>query len=279
MTTAADAAFFNILKRKISKKTGLDCYKYKDNYLRRRIDIRMKESGVSSYREYLRFLDEHPEEYVALLDKITVNVTQFFRDVEAFQVFKNEVLPQLLSEKKRRGSKILRIWSAGCATGEEPYTIAIILHEMLGGELKSFLVSILATDIDEQALKVAVAGLYEGASLRNVERRIVKKHFEHENGKYRIKDDIRRLVRFKKHDLISGEKFSHFDVIFCRNVMIYFSKELQGRLLMDFYEALNDGGFLILGRTETLVGAAKEKFACVNARERIYQKIKACSSQ
>lgn len=267
---------FNVLKRKIWDRTGVDCSKYKDNYLKRRIDLRMKAIGIdSSYNEYYRFLEKTPCEYDALLDGITINVTEFFRDSEVFDAFKNEVIPQLLSEKRKRNSKIVRIWSAACSIGEEPYTIGIILHEKLGAELNNFLVSIHATDIDGKALSGARAGVYDAPALKKLKKYMVSKYFDAVDGndKYRIKDNVKHLVRFQQHDLISGKKFSHFDIIFCRNVMIYFGKELQSRLLLDFYDALHEGGYLIIGRTETMIGEAREKFTCVNTRERIYKKI------
>jgi len=140
---------FNTLKKRIWDRTGVDCSNYKDNYLKRRIEVRMKARGFgTSYGEYSRFLEKNPEEYKSLLDDITINVTEFFRDSETFDAFRNEVLPQLLFEKRKRKSKIVRIWSAGCSIGEEPYTIGIILHEKLGPALNNHLISIHATDID-----------------------------------------------------------------------------------------------------------------------------------
>ncbi|MHC1599819.1 MAG: CheR family methyltransferase [Candidatus Methanospirareceae archaeon] len=265
---------FNILKRKICDRTGVDCSNYKDNYLKRRIELRMKAIGFeASYNEYSRFLDKNPDEYKSLLDAITINVTEFFRDMDTFDAFRSEVLPQLLAEKRKRKSKILRIWSAGCSIGEEPYTISIILHEKLDTELNNWLISIHATDIDEKALSAARAGIYEAQALKNMSKFQISKYFDTDgNGKYCIKEKVKHLVRFQQHDLFSGKKFSHFDVIFCRNVFIYFQKELQSRLLLDFYNALNIGGYLIMGKTETMLGEAREKFVCVNTRERIYKK-------
>ena len=268
---------FDLLRKKIEDKTGLDCRNYKDNYLRRRIDLRMKAVGMgSSYNEYGRFLDKNPEEYKSILDTITINVTEFFRDPETFEAFRNEVMPQLLSTKMKYKSKIIRIWSAGCSIGEEPYTISIILHEKLGLALKDYLVSIHATDIDGKALSVAGVGVYDAQALKKMHKPLITKYFDLEgDGRYRIKDNARRLVKFQQHDLFSDWKFSNFDVIFCRNVMIHFDKEFQSRLLLDFYNALNDGGYLILGRTETMPpGDIREKFENVNTKERIYQKKK-----
>lgn len=137
----------------------------------------MKAVGIgSSYNEYGRFLDKNPDEYKTLMDAITINVTEFFRDTETFDAFRSEVLPQLLAEKRKRKSKILRIWSAGCSIGEEPYTIGIILHEKLGFELNNFLISIHATDIDKKALSVAKAGVYDVHALKNISKHQVSKY-------------------------------------------------------------------------------------------------------
>jgi len=273
MVVNNEIAFTN-LKELICDKTGVDCRNYKDNYLRRRIELRMKARGIgSSYHEYCTFLEKNPSEYKTLMDGITINVTEFFRDTETFNFFKGEVLPQVLSEKRKRKSAIVRIWSAGCSIGEEPYTISIILHEQLGAALNNFIISIHATDIDGKALSVARTGVYEPQALKNMSKSHISKYFDSdENGKYHIKDKVKHLVRFQQHDLFSDKKFSHFDVIFCRNVMIYFGKDFQNRLLPDFYNALNLGGYLILGRTETMPREARELFECINVRERIYRK-------
>ncbi len=265
---------FKLLKKKIYEKTGIDCSLYKDTYLKRRIDLRMKAIGVgTSYNEYYRYLGKNPAEYDTLMDGITINVTEFFRDITTFDAFKNDVIPEVLAYKKKRKSKIIRIWSAACSIGEEPYTIGIILHEKLGTEIKNFLISIQATDLDAKALNVAKAGIYDASALKKLKKFMVSRYFDAvEGGKYRIKSNVKQLVRFQQHDLISGKKFLHFDVIFCRNVLIYFGKELQNQLFLDFYNALNDGGYLIIGRTETLTGEAREKLLCVNTRERVYRK-------
>ncbi|MGB2728770.1 MAG: protein-glutamate O-methyltransferase CheR [Halobacteriota archaeon] len=270
-----DEMGLNLLKKKIYERTGVDCSKYKNNYLKRRIDLRMKAIGIgTSYNEYYRFLEKNHDEYKSLLDGITINVTEFFRDADTFDAFKNMVIPQLLSEKVKRNSKILRIWSAACSIGEEPYTIGIVLHEKLGPGLNNLIASIHATDIDGKALSAAKAGIYDAEALKKISKPQVSKYFDVVDGndKYRIKDKVKNLVRFQQHDLISGKKFSHFDIIFCRNVLIYFGRELQHTLFLDFYDALNDGGYLIIGKTETMTGEAKDKFTCVNTRERIYKK-------
>ena len=143
---------------KIYKETGLDCKQYKDNYLKRRINVRVRALNVESYHDYMRILDNNPDEYDLLLDKLTINVTQFFRDTTVFKAVRNTVLPALISDKKKGNKKLIRIWSAGCASGEEPYTISILLHEVLGSDINNFMISIYATDIDDAVMAKAKKG-------------------------------------------------------------------------------------------------------------------------
>lgn len=264
---------FKMVMNKIYKKTGIDCKQYKDNYLKRRINVRIRALNAKSYRNYIKILDSNPNEYDLLLDKLTINVTQFFRDKTTFDAVRNTVLPALISNKKKGDRKLMRIWSAGCASGEEPYSIAMLLHEALGSDINNFMISIYATDIDDVVMAKAKKGVYEAAALKGVEKKIINKYFTYDDdGRYHVTSKVKRLVRFKHLDLISGKNFSHIDMIFCRNVVIYFSKDLQKQLYNKFYDAANRGGYFVMGKTETLVGDARDKFRSVNSIERIYQK-------
>lgn len=236
-----------------------------------RINVRIRALNAESYRDYMKIPDSNPDEYDLLLDKLTINVTQFFRDKTTFNAVRNTVLPALISDKKKGGRKLIRIWSAGCASEEEPYTISILLHEVLGSDINNFMISIYATDIDDAVMAKAKKGVYEYAALKGVEKKIIDKYFTYD-GRYHVASEIKRLVRFKHLDLISGENFAHIDIIFCRNVVIYFSKDLQKRLYNKFYDALNRGGYFVMGKTETLVGDARDKFRSINSMERIHQK-------
>lgn len=142
---------FKLVSNKIYKETGLDCKQYKDNYPKRRINVRIRALNAESYRDYMRIPDNNQGEYDLLLDKLTINVTQFFRDKTVFDAVRNTVLPALISDKKNKGKKLIRIWSAGCASGEEPYISSILLHEVLGSDIHNFMImiSIYATDIDD----------------------------------------------------------------------------------------------------------------------------------
>jgi chemotaxis protein methyltransferase CheR len=265
--------YFELLKREIFKDTSLDFNQYKNNYLRRRLSVRMRACGVESYDKYLRIIKSDPEEYNFLLKDMTINVTQFFRDPEVFRIIEKEILPLLIYDKVKHKRKVIRLWSAGCASGEEAYTIAIIMRELLAEKLNTFIVAIHGTDIDETSLAAAKEGKYLPRQVENVNPRYLKKYFTTDGEMYKIKDVIKDMVRFSKQDLFNGTRGSHFDIIICRNVIIYFTKEMQDKLFEKFYYSLNSGGYLIIGKTEGLFGDSKDNFNIINSRERIYQKI------
>jgi len=249
----------------------LDLSQYKENCLKRRIDVRLRATGAQTYPEYMTVLKRDPSEYDRLLDDLTINVTQFFRDTETFKAIKNDVIPKIISVKKKQNKKIIRVWSAGCATGQEPYSIGILFNEVLGRKISNFFISIYATDIDANSLKKARTAEYDN-SVSEVEENILRKYFRHD-GKYKLNEEIKKMVKFKQHDLISDESLTHVDIILCRNALIYFSRELQQKLFKKFYEGLNKAGYLILGKTESLTGESARMFKQVNMRERIYQKV------
>jgi chemotaxis protein methyltransferase CheR len=264
---------FLLLKDKIYRATSLDCHQYKDNYLKRRINVRMHVWGVKTYGEYLRILNSYPGEYKELMEDITINVTQFFRDPEVYKLMEEEILPLLIYDKVKNNRRVIRFWSAGCASGEEPYSMAILMDDLLGEESKSFMVSIQGTDIDETCLTAARDGIYLPRQIENVRPKYLSRYFQYDGEMYHISDRIKDMVRFKKQDLFSDKKGAHFDLITCRNVLIYFTKEMQQKLFLQFLNQLNEGGYLIIGKTETMIGEFSKKFHPVDLRERIYQKV------
>jgi chemotaxis protein methyltransferase CheR len=261
-----------LLKRRISAETGLDCTQFKEKYLKRRIAVRMRAWGVEDCTAYSRILTTELSEKEMLLKDITINVTNFFRDPKVFDVFKKEVLSEIIRNKVEQKRRSIRLWSAGCASGEEPYSLGILLHSTLGKELPNFIVSILGTDIDAYSLEAAKKGQYNPTEVENVPQNHLMRYFTFDHDKYSISDDVRRLVRFKHLDLFAENKLPYFDAIFCRNVIIYFSREMQNNLFTRFHDSLGLDGYLVLGKTEMLTGNAKDLFRVVNARERIYQK-------
>lgn len=232
---------------------------YRESYLKRRLELRMRYLSLSNLSDYYRYLRSNESEVKELINTITINVTEFMRDKTPFQYFMDKILPEL-SRKKT-----LRFWSAGCANGEEAYSIAICTLETIECNF-----SVYATDIDEDCLNKALIAEYSENQLRNLDEELIRKYFEKVGDKFKVKEFVKRHVRFKKHDLTSQEPVTRFlDAIFCRNVMIYFTEAQKEKVLRDFYEALNSGGYLIIGKSESV---AKDYFECVNLTEKIYKK-------
>ncbi len=262
---------FSELKEKIFRDRGLDVNQYKENYLKRRIAVRMRALQINSYSEYLDVLNKNANEYVLLFDKLTINVTQFFRDPKMFVAFENEILPDVLISNEK---KEIKIWSAGCSSGEEPYSIAMSIEEVIEKNgIKNLNYEIYATDIDNEALLQAKKGLYNIKSMENIANIRRNKYFERINDiTYLISEKIKSKVKFIRFNLMEPYKTNFFDIVFCRNVIIYFIKELQKKVLQYFYDSLKDNGILILGKTETMLLSFRDKFKCINLRERIFKK-------
>lgn len=262
---------FAVLKKQILRDAGFDCNPYSDKFLKRRFDIRMRANNVGSYREYAALLKMNPFEHTELIEALTISVTEFFRDPDVFEDFEKIVIPKLIADKKRKKQKVIRVWSAGCASGEEAYSIAMLTNEFLGPKLDDFTLSIHGTDIDDGSLANAERGEYTPEELKKIPEAYMKKYFSFDGKKCKIDEGLKRFARFEKHDLISGKPYRYFDVIFCRNVLIYFSREAHEKVHMLLYDALNDDGFLIVGKTELLHGKAREMFVPVGDKG-IYQR-------
>lgn len=262
---------YEILQKMFNKR-GFDVRNYKMSNLQRRISRRMDVLGISSLVEYSEYLDANPDEYEVLFNTILVNVSRFFRDPEAWDFVRENVLPEILN----KGGEI-RIWSAGCASGEEPYSMAIMLSEMLGDGLSEFSVNIYATDVDEAALKFARGGTYTLDQLSGMPEDIMEKYFTHHGDAYTIAGDIRDLLIFSRHNLVSDPPMSHIDLLICRNVLIYFDQVLQSRIVPKLQYALNDAGYLWLGKAETM---ASDVYSLkpMNTKWRIYRKIQPSNS-
>ena len=257
---------FEKLKKHLLESVGVNCEGYRPEYLKRRLDIRLKATNSKSYHEYLRYLKANPSENRLLLNDLTVNYTSFFRDPDVYQLLEKTVFPDLLS------SKFVRIWSAGCATGEEPYSLAILLNEILKDRIQDYLITIHASDIDREAVEKASKGEYKANQLQGLNKQLLNKYFSPENGVYIVKDFVKRIVRFKIHDLMNTFPHKNLDLILCRNVMIYFSRESQQRIHMHFYNALRAGGYFVTGKTELLSGEPSKRFSPVDIKCRAYKK-------
>jgi chemotaxis protein methyltransferase CheR len=266
---------FEYLKKKMHA-IGINCAGYKDDFLKRRLEGRMRTLGLASYADYAYYIEKHPSEFTDLYDALTINVSEFFRDITVWDALRRDILPPLVREKLASGRKQLKIWSAGIADGEEPYTQAILILETLAYLSRSFRIEVLGTDIDLPSLTRAQRGIYPPARLKLVSKPILQRYFlPNKDGTFSISQNVKDLVTFKSHDLFTPPPSNDFDIISCRNVIIYFSRELQEQLLRNFYNALQPNGHLILGKVETLVGESTPLFASVNLAERIYRKVSA----
>lgn len=258
------------LKRKIERDRGFNCQFYKDKCLRRRIAVRMRARGQSTYAGYSALLDGEPQEYDQLLDTLTINVTKFFRNLETWNEVERLVLPSLFE----RSESVRRIWSAGSSSGEEAYTVSMLLQQWAEqhgrtADLNRF--RIVGTDIDRTSLANARRGEYPELALTETPAAVRQRWFSG-GPPFRLRDEAKRNVSFVRKDLISESPEAEQVLIICRNVIIYFDREIQERLFERFYDALLPGGFLILGKVETLLGASRTRFRAINNRERIFQR-------
>jgi len=263
---------FSLLKKEILKK-GFDCTYYKDKYLKRRIRARMERNKIISFDDYRLILKNRPQEYHRLIDALAINVTQFFREPPTYEVIKDQIIPRIFEDKEELDSRTIRIWSAGCATGEEPYSLAIVIRELLGLRVDDYRISIYATDLDEGALSEAEAGVYDESRFSTMEPRLQRKYFISYQDKYKLEERIKKMVRFKQMDLISAEPILNVDLLLCRNLLIYIHQDLQANLFDKFYRSLNRGRYLVLGKTEILPDNSSHRFKVIDRDERIYEKI------
>jgi two-component system CheB/CheR fusion protein len=254
----------------LRRSRGFEFSGYKKAALTRRIEKRMSAVGASSVAEYQDYLEVNPLEFTELFNTILINVTSFFRDPPAWEHLAGDVLPTLLESVPP--SQRLRIWCAGVASGEEAYTVAMLLAEALGAEEFKARVKIYATDLDDDALAAARVGVYSSDALKAIPTEFVAKYFEPNPRGLGFRPDLRGSIIFGRNDLISDAPISRIDLLVCRNVLIYFTPETQARILERFNFALNATGFLFLGRSEMLI-AHGELFTAHNLKWRIFQKV------
>lgn len=265
ITTTKDDGF-SALKRYIELTLKIQCSNYKEDYIKRRLLSRMRSTSTATYDEYLRYLHEHTAELEPLRNALTINVTEFFRDADVYNLIRKEVIPALF-----HGRKTIRIWCAGCSTGEEPYSLAMILHEIMATD-KSLSAQIFATDIDEVVLKKAKEGIYSEKAMAKLTDAQIYRHFTKlPDGNYQVKSHLQDLIRFRPNDLMGGQPVSRFlDMISCRNVTIYFTEKQKDELARMFHAALVPGGYYVMGKTEYLGREVEGLFTPVNSIQKIY---------
>jgi two-component system, chemotaxis family, CheB/CheR fusion protein len=254
----------------VRSQQGIDFGSYRAPTILRRLQRRLVATGTNSLTDYLAYLNDHPEEYQRLVHTFLIKVTEFFRDAQLFDYFRSQLLPELLATAQREG-RGLRCWSAGCATGEEPYSLAILLAELLGDALEQSGIRIFATDLDEEAIAFARRGVYPASALSAVAPELVTRYFTHQDGEYAVKKRVRSMIVFGLQNLAQRAPFPNIDLVLCRNVLIYFTPELQRRTLQLFAFSLRDDGRLALGKAETAAPLA-EYFRVEHPQLKVYRR-------
>ncbi len=270
MANAETDPKFEALLEYLQRNRGFDFTGYKRTSLMRRINKRMEMVGIHDYGDYVDYLEVHPEEFEQLFNTILINVTNFFRDQPAWDFLAQEVLLKILEAKAPNGS--LRVWCAGVASGEEAYTLAMLLAEVMGAEAFLARVKIYATDVDSESLNQARQANYSEENIEPVPLEMRSKYFERVNSRYLFRTDLRRAVIFGRHDLIQDAPISRLDLLICRNTLMYFNLETQSRILNSFHFALNGSGFLFLGKAEMLL-THPDLFTPIDLRYRIFTRV------
>jgi two-component system CheB/CheR fusion protein len=258
---------FEALLDFIKQSRGFDFTGYKRPTLQRRIEKRIGFVGADGYSRYSEYLADHPDEYGELFNTILINVTSFFRDPPAWDHLRTEILPRV-AQAKVAGDQI-RVWSTGCATGEEAYTVAMLLAELLGDDGFRSRVKIYATDVDEDALNVGRHGRYRADLVEPIPEDLRAKYLERVNNHYVLRSDLRRAVIFGRHDLLQDPPISRVALLLARNTLMYFTADAQDRVLANFHFSLNDDGFLFLGKSEVLL-TRSSIFVPVDPKRRVF---------
>ncbi|MFN8950763.1 MAG: CheR family methyltransferase, partial [Aphanizomenon sp.] len=264
-----DIDFENLLQY-LRINRGFDFTGYKRSTLMRRVTKQMETLNIDSFGNYQDYLEVHPDEFKNLFNTILINVTAFFRDSSAWDYLAKEIIPNIIKNKPK--DELIRFWSAGCASGQEAYTLAIIVAEILGVEEFRQRVKIYATDVDEEALTQARQASYSAKNIIEIPLGLRDKYFDIVNKNYIFRQDLRRCVIFGRHDLLQDAPISRLDLLICRNTLMYFNSEIQGKIINRFHFALNDHGYLFLGKAEMLV-MHSNLFVPIDLKNRIFSKV------
>lgn len=262
----------------IATITGFDAREYRPTTLKRRLELRLSATRSKNYRDYLVYLNRDPSESYKFLDTLFITVTDFFRDRGVFSYLEKRVLPDMIEDVAAEKGQELSVWSIGCSKGQEPYSLAMILDLVRRRKRKGIKISILATDVSEMSLKEASLALYKRSEMKNIPQKYKKKFFKKKNNdNYRVIDSLRKMVKFKHHDLIRGGSAGKFHLISCRNVFIFFTAGQQNIIFRKLHSSLNERGILVLGTAET----PKEErlFQCISSANHLYQKVPLVKSQ
>lgn len=265
--------FTTQVMRHLFRSRGVDLSGYSQSFVLRCMKKRVSRSGQMNYPGYLKLLVRSEEETNELLNTLSINVTEFFRDKASWEAFVKVVLRPMIQDKLSSGG-LLRIWSAGCATGQETYSLAICAAEELESinEAERPMVTILGTDISQQALSRAKTGTYTKEEVKGLPEAILSRYFVASGHGYVARDVLKKRIRYVKENLLDTPSMKYFDVVVCRNVMIYFSRKMHEVVARNLFDSLRQGGYLMLGKTETLLGAPRDSFDVVDLENRILRK-------
>jgi two-component system, chemotaxis family, CheB/CheR fusion protein len=270
MTSRETDPAFESLLTYLRQSRGFDFTGYKRSTLKRRVEKRTQLLGLEGFSDYMDYLEVYPDEFNFLFNTILINVTAFFRDASVWEFLEEQVVPNIINSKA--DSEPIRIWSAGCASGEEAYTLAMLMAESLGVEQFRQRVKIYATDVDEEALSQSRQATYSAKDIQALPSQFVPKYFEPTGNRYIFRHDLRRSVIFGRHDLLQDAPISRIDLLVCRNTLMYFNAEAQTRVLTRFHFALNNTGYLFLGKAEMLL-THSNLFTPLNLKHRIFTKV------
>ena len=262
--------FANLI-RYIQESRGVDFRGYKKSSLRRRVTRRMEEVGSDSFATYHGLLEADPREFNELLNTVLINVTSFFRDEEAWTALRNEVVPAIV-ERSRQNNQPIRIWSIGCASGEEPFSVAMAFADVLGVEAFCDTVKVYATDLDEEALRAARHATYTPRDVENLPPEMLERYFERSGNHFVFQRELRKCVIFGRHNVVHDAPISRIDLLVCRNLLIYLEAETQDSVLPRLHYALVDGGYMFLGKAETQL-ARSRLFEPVDLKHRLFRKL------
>ena len=246
---------------------------YKDKCVRRRIAIRIRANHCTSVQEYCNLLCTDKNELDHLLKALTIHVSQFFRNLTTFEKLRTVIIPHLFSYARQNNKKNLRFLSLGCSSGEEPYSLALLLAEYFSKEILEIPVAIDATDVDAGILETAAKAVYNHDRLLETPINFIQKYFSEEGPLYRLSPSIKEMVSFSNVDMFNNQTYHSCDLILCRNVMIYFAREQQEKVLANIARALGKHGFLVLGKSETILGESRTHFQTICPIERIYRPV------
>jgi two-component system CheB/CheR fusion protein len=251
---------------------GKDFSSYRLTCLERRLALRMSTLGVKTIDAYIAYLNENPDEIEQLLNAVTIHVTEFFRDRDVYAVLSREIIPEIVAKKLASSWRHVRVWSAGCSTGEEAYSIAITFMRYIEAAGIALDLEVFGTDISREACSAARKGVYPEGRIASVAPNLRERYFEPVESGYRVSPQLRRTVKFSVHDLFSAPPYSLLDVIVCRNVLIHFDHSARNGVLARFHAALGDDGILMLGKSEAVAGGATELFELRDPKNKIYRK-------